>query len=305
MVDSYDFVHQCCKTKGWMPNFICYTENQRNDLLLFLSQKSEYPIGVDRTFNLGRFFVTALVYKNLRIVRADNAKEHPLFIGPVFIHRDATFEAYNYFFATVKASLCPKKSIRSFDLRLGKDMYIGNDEEQALVNAIASSFPASNQFLCTKHLKNGTLNYLQTKVGVPQKDRLNIRKSIFGEKGKVNANKSFDFDRNVKNVVVKAANYPMFSEYFKNKLQPSIKTYVNAPSRKAITINNWTNNNCESLNYIMEIDANWKVKNSPKLIRTLHEMTLRILEEPYMVQEIIVSLVSTENIRFQEICGKN
>ena len=95
LVDSNDFVQQCCKTKCRMPNFICYTEDQRNDLLFFLSQKSEYPIGAGRTFNLGRFFVTALVYKNLRIDRADNAEEHPLFIGPVFIHRDATFEGYN------------------------------------------------------------------------------------------------------------------------------------------------------------------------------------------------------------------
>ena len=120
-----------------MPNFICYTEDQRNGLLFFLSQKSEYPIGIDRTFNIGRFFVTALVYKNLRIVRADNAEEHSLFIGPVFIHRDSTFEAYNYFFC-----YCQRK-------RLGKDMYIGSGEEQALVNAIVSNVPASNQFLCT------------------------------------------------------------------------------------------------------------------------------------------------------------
>ena len=58
---------------------------------------------MDRTFNLERFFVTALVYKNLRVVRADNSEKHPLFIGPVFIHRDATFEAYNYFVAASKS----------------------------------------------------------------------------------------------------------------------------------------------------------------------------------------------------------
>ena len=127
-----------------MPNFICYTENQRDDLIYSLSQKSEHPIGVDRTFNLGRFFVTALRYKTLRLVRADDADEHPLFIGSVFIHRDDTFEAYDYFFTTVKASLYSKHSNGSFDLRLGKDMLIGSDEERALVNAIDSNFPGSN-----------------------------------------------------------------------------------------------------------------------------------------------------------------
>ena len=63
MVDSNEFVQQCSKSKGRVPNYICYTENQRDDLIFFLSQKSEYPIGVDSGFNLGRFFVTALVYK--------------------------------------------------------------------------------------------------------------------------------------------------------------------------------------------------------------------------------------------------
>ena len=113
MVDSNDFVQHFSKSKGVMPNFICYTENQINDLNFFLSQKSHHPVGVDRTFNLGRFFVTALVYKNLRVVRADDPAEHPLFIGPMLIHRDATFKAYYYFFSMVKASL--QHSIGSFD----------------------------------------------------------------------------------------------------------------------------------------------------------------------------------------------
>ena len=33
-------------------------------------------------------FVTALVYKNLRVVRTKNPNEHPIFVGPIFIHRD-------------------------------------------------------------------------------------------------------------------------------------------------------------------------------------------------------------------------
>ena len=104
-VDTHEYVQHWSKSKGKMPNFVCYTENQREDLKLFLSQKRSYPIGDDHTFNLGKFFVTALVYKNLRVVRSDNASEHPLFIGPVFIHRDSTLQAYNYFFSTIKASL--------------------------------------------------------------------------------------------------------------------------------------------------------------------------------------------------------
>ena len=112
MVDSCEFVQHFCKTKGKVPNFVCYTEDQQNVLP---SQKRDYSIGVDRTFDLGHFFVTALVYKNLRVVREDNEEEHPLFAGPIFIHRDATFEAYNFFFATIKSSLCSKNSMNCFE----------------------------------------------------------------------------------------------------------------------------------------------------------------------------------------------
>ena len=128
----------------------------------------------------------------------------------VFIHRDATFEAYNYFFAAVKASLSSKSSLRSFEQRLGKDMYIGSHDETALVNAIDRNFPASNRFLCTKHVKDGTVNYLQTKVGVPQKERKNICKSIFGEKGIAKANDSQEFGAMSKDVLVQVTKYPTF-----------------------------------------------------------------------------------------------
>ena len=53
-------------------------------------------------------------------------------------------------------------------------MPIGSDEGRGLVNAIDNNFPGSNQFLCSKYLKDGILNYMQRKVGVPQKDRMNI-----------------------------------------------------------------------------------------------------------------------------------
>ena len=52
---------------------------------------------------------------------------------------------------------------------------------------------------------------MQTKVGVST-----FVKAFFLER-KVNANNSFGFDRKVEDVVVKAANYPKFSKYFKNK----------------------------------------------------------------------------------------
>ena len=129
---------------------------------------------MDHTFNLGKFYVTAFVNKNLKVDTATTqTNTHSLVLGPAFIHRESTFEAFNYFFSTVKSSF-------SSDLRLGTNIHIGSDEGKAITKAFNSNFTAANRFLCTKHLKDGIRMYMQTKVGVPQKDRNDISEAIFG-----------------------------------------------------------------------------------------------------------------------------
>ena len=88
LVDSDEIVQQVSKTKGKLPNFLLYSEDQIDHLMYFISHQGNNVLGLDRTFNLGCFFVTSFVYKNLRIIRANNSGEHPLFLGPVFLHRD-------------------------------------------------------------------------------------------------------------------------------------------------------------------------------------------------------------------------
>ena len=157
-----------------MTNIVCYTENQKKD------------------------YVTELVYNFSRVVHKDKENEHPSLHRPVFIHRDATFHASNYLSVTIKSSPCCEDSVKSLEIGFGKDMIIGSDEEQALVNAIASNFPASEHFLCTKHLKDGTRAYVQANVA--QKDRKIITNKIFGENGIVNANDTAEFDSRSKKI---------------------------------------------------------------------------------------------------------
>ena len=46
LVDTHDFVQHWSKAKGRMPIFVCYTKDQRKDLIFSLSRKNKYPIGV-------------------------------------------------------------------------------------------------------------------------------------------------------------------------------------------------------------------------------------------------------------------
>ena len=75
----------------------------------------ETRVGIDRTFNLGNFYVTSFVYKNERVIRKDSS-DHPVFLGPVFLHKEATFHNYHYFFSHISAILA--SSISDIDVIL-------------------------------------------------------------------------------------------------------------------------------------------------------------------------------------------
>ena len=114
---------------------------------------------------------------------------------------------------------------------------------------------------------------MQTKVRVPQKERKIITRKIFGEGGIVNANDTAEIDAKAKVVLKDIVMYPKFVPYFKDMLKPTSEAFVNDPARKIKSTTSWTNNNCESLNHIMKLDADWKVHTIPALINLLHEMT--------------------------------
>ena len=217
---------------------------------------------------MGPYFVTAFVYKNRRITRSNN-NEHPLFLGPIFLHRDATFEAYHTFFSTVKASLCKKHNVQNIELSTSKEMVFGSDEEQALTSAIESVFPSSTRTLCTKHLKDNVLAYMQNKAGVTQKIRQRIADKIFGDDGLSTADDSVVFDKRCNAIMKESTSYPKFASYFSNRIKPALKNYVVHCAQEKDVEPNWTNNNCESINHIMKLDAKWKPGNTPQMIELL------------------------------------
>ena len=119
MVDKHEMVQQVVKSKNPLPSFVLFTEKQIVDLKYTVAHQKG---GVDRTFNLGPFYATALVYKNQRIVKKENPSEHPLFLGPTFLHKEATFEAYHLFFSSIKAKLCKENSVHAVEIRIDKDV---------------------------------------------------------------------------------------------------------------------------------------------------------------------------------------
>lgn len=149
MVNGHPFVQSVILTKDQVPSIICYTKEQIQDLKHFLTNNTNLPIGIDRTFGLGHFYVTLLVYKNQRLLKK-TSKEYPIFMGP--LHKDASYKTYKSFLEHVATEI--DNDIDTIEMRISENMEFGTDDEKALTKAIGHVFPSATRYLCTKHLKD-------------------------------------------------------------------------------------------------------------------------------------------------------
>ena len=119
---------------------------------------------------------------------------------------------------------------------------------------------------------------------VRQKDRQKLADAILAEDGITSADDFSLFDKRSASVLKVAKNYPKFLyitrkvtptlTYFTRKVTPTLKNYVLIPANKNNLPCNWTNNNCESLNHIMKLNADWKPGKTPEMTELLYQMTL-------------------------------
>lgn len=192
MLNENDFVH----TKGQIPSIILYNKEQIIDFKKCITNNDEPRVGIDRTFNLGSFYVTSFVDKNNRVVRKES-NDHPIFLGPIFLHKEAGFDKYHYFLSHINTGL--SSQIESVDVILPPSIQIGSDEDKSLTKTIDIVFPDAKRSLCTKHLKDNVSAYLRNKIRVKTKERVHIMDSIVGEEGVLNSKDTF----NLKNAVQK------------------------------------------------------------------------------------------------------
>ena len=164
MLNENDFVH----TIGQIPSIILYNNEQMIDIKKCITNNDEPRVGIDRTFNLGSFYITSFVYKNNRVVRKES-NDHPIFLGPIFLHKEAGFDKYHYFLSYINAGL--SSHIESVDVILPPSIQIGSDEDKSLTKAIDTVFPDAKRSLCTKHLKD-------KRVSLILKTLLNLKNAV-------------------------------------------------------------------------------------------------------------------------------
>ena len=101
------------------PNVLCYTDFKIRHLKNSLHSS---VIGIDRTFNLGACFVNTTVFQEKKWLRKGTSI-NPIILGPVYLHLDGSFYAYQRFFShlSVVLGLIYETQISANDCILGTD----------------------------------------------------------------------------------------------------------------------------------------------------------------------------------------
>ena len=267
MTQNHEFVRAVQHVKDSTPNVILYTDQQIVDIKRFCAREGGTVLGLDKTFNLGEFHVTPTVYKNTSIIRR-TSQEHPIWFGPTLIHNSSTTKTYSYFLHHISDHLT--------DTELSH-LVIGSDDELSLKSAIKRSCVGSTHVLCKRHIRQNANDYLESKVGLPKKDRNNICEMLFGK----GLTESTDIDTytsraaNIRQVAAEkdqSVTGKSFSNYLESRLMPLLLKHVVEHSIAGKIDAHWTNNNCESANHILKSATKWKQSAMPDFIKTLFDI---------------------------------
>jgi molybdopterin converting factor small subunit len=255
-LNSDPYIQEVILTKDKKPAVIVYSDDQLTDMKRNCIGDDCSVLGVDRTFNLGRFYVTTISYKN-RCVLRKRTNDYPVMFGPCLIHFDAEESTYGKFFSHVSDKIGDAKTV------------IGSDEEKSMTNALKKKFPNSEFLLCTKHIKDNIRRYLE-ETGTNLKDRETVLKIIFEEKeGIIYSDSEGDFEINCEKLQPFFENNTKFKLYWLRFMYDKLREYVFRPLCKGTVSRAWTNNNSESMNHKLKAAVDWQKNKFPELIQEI------------------------------------
>ena len=176
------------------PSCVLTTDAQLANIQRFCNVPGEACVlGIDPTFNLGKFYVTVTTYTYLHV---ENRISHlsPTFFRPMFVHTEKTYEAYYHFFFT----------LLKLEPRIRDIIAVGTDGEQAIVKSLEALFPDSLIHLrCFVHMRDNIRRKLSDML-LPQSMQNTILHDIFGSQqgtvytnGLIDAMSNSEFEQNL------------------------------------------------------------------------------------------------------------
>ena len=253
-----------------------------DDIERFCTKSQCTVLSVDPTFNLGDFDVTVTTYRHLLLSNARG--NHPVMMGPIFIHQQKKFESY-YFFASslvgLKSALC--------DLRV-----FGTDGEKALASAFQTVFRRAIHLRCFLHLR-GDLEAKLRDYGILKHIQIEFIRDIFGnptqlEDGIVDANSTAEYEAMVQSLQIiwdgreKAYNNPpQFYHWFlrncKNEIQETMLKEKRIASGLGDPPEPFYTNDVESQNNVIKHQMSYKTQELPQFISSMKTMMINQRKE--------------------------
>ena len=189
MLQTSSIVKVCVAEGDKPPCVIVYDDRQLADVKRFCCGKSPTCVlGVDRTFNVGKCFVTVTTYKYTDVIRL-RSSQPPIFLGPLYLHWDATLSTYANFFQHLRLKLACEVDT---GIVTPADVKVGSDDERAMRNALSLAFPSGCHLLCIQHLRQNVQHYLRNKVGASSEVRRQVEGAIFGDLAVCKSEDDFD-----------------------------------------------------------------------------------------------------------------
>ena len=124
-------------------SMVLASDRQLQEVNKFCTQNKNFSVlGVDTTFNIGKYYVTVTTYRHLMLLTKN--KVEPVMIGPILLHQKKTFESY-FKLPSGMIQECPElKNLKVF----------GTDGEVSLSNAFEACFDKAHHLLCDIHMKD-------------------------------------------------------------------------------------------------------------------------------------------------------
>ncbi|CAF3980247.1 unnamed protein product [Rotaria sp. Silwood1] len=230
---------------------------------------------IDTTFNLGRFFVTPIAFRNTA-VQYRKTKKAPIFIGPIMIHYRDDAQSYQEVLEYVRRELNDCSTL-----------VIGSDGAKAIQKAVGSVFPDSTHLYCTRHMRQNIERQL-IKSRTTLDERQGILELIFDssesliqseieEEFQDRLNELCEYWRTIQRRDETRVNgatdfFQWFNQYqanvFRNHLIAAIRIPINFLDRHGAS-RLFYNNDIESMNHAFKIQTNWELRSLSEVIDIL------------------------------------
>ncbi|XP_053656041.2 uncharacterized protein [Cherax quadricarinatus] len=258
MLNKNPFVQYVTSGSGNPLSVILYTEDQIEDIKRFCCDCDETSVfGMDKTYDLGSCFLTLGVFNNRAVIRKSSG-EHPVFLGPVYLHWNRSYETYFDFFSHLKSK----------QLNLG-NLVLGS-AEKTMVSAAVSCFPEADRILNTRHIEKNLRRHLNEKIDLSSSELKCVEDELlFSDDALIKCDDEFDFYRKSLDLELKYEQaLPVLVPYFQNKLVPAMQRMIESRQRKTCLPKKWIKC-CEAMKLVMKL-IRMKHQNVPDMIGKLH-----------------------------------